>query len=141
MILKTNKKPADIIDFEKQGNHVLFFLGDSSRNYMGDDWDDVPYEHNAGPVYDQYVTAVKDIVFPHGWKVLEPCSSTLNSEYSKNDMKSRHVPCIIAVPPKAYEESCGNDSFDYWLKHDQTVKFYFGDDISEKIKNLHFVRV
>ena len=46
-----------IIDFERKGNIVRFYLGDvnNSNGYYGDDWDDVPYEHNAGKVYEQYV--------------------------------------------------------------------------------------
>lgn len=35
-----------IIDFERNGNIVRFYLGDvnNSNGYYGDDWDDVPYE-------------------------------------------------------------------------------------------------
>ena len=68
-----------IIDFEVKGNVVRFYLGNKTdewgwtnknykdRNgntpdwlkpndtYYGDDWDDVPYEHNAGLVYDKFV--------------------------------------------------------------------------------------
>ena len=42
-----------IIDFEIKGNQVKFYLGsDNCDNYWGDDWDDKPYEHNAGEPYD-----------------------------------------------------------------------------------------
>ena len=63
-----------IIDFEKKGNLVRFWLGtDDCSDYWGDDWDDAPYEHNAGYVYSEYVTGYIDYVFPFETLVLEPC--------------------------------------------------------------------
>ena len=45
-----------IIDFDIKGNVIKFYLGqDNDMNYHGDDWDDVPYEHNAGEVYSEFV--------------------------------------------------------------------------------------
>ena len=45
-----------IIDFDKKGNVVRFYLGeDVCNDYWGDDWNDAPYEHNAGTVYNRYV--------------------------------------------------------------------------------------
>ena len=41
-----------IIDFECTGNVVRFYLGkDNEKDYHGDDWNDTPYECNAGTVY------------------------------------------------------------------------------------------
>ena len=40
----------EIIDFERKGNVVRFYLGKNGEQW-GDDWDDAPYEHNAGKVY------------------------------------------------------------------------------------------
>lgn len=43
-----------IIDFERKGNLVRFYLGDDDlEEWYGDDWNDTPYEHNAGQVYDE----------------------------------------------------------------------------------------
>lgn len=37
-----------IIDFERKGNLVRFYLGDDDlAEWWGDDWNDTPYEHNA----------------------------------------------------------------------------------------------
>lgn len=55
-----------IIDFEKIGNVVRFYLGNNGEQW-GDDWDDAPYDFNAGAVYDQYVQGTKDIAFPPEW--------------------------------------------------------------------------
>ena len=53
-----------IIDFERKGNVVRFYIGDTNANYHGDDWNDRPYEHNAGTVYDRYIDHYVDIAFP-----------------------------------------------------------------------------
>lgn len=45
-----------VIDYDKKGNLVRFYLGDIDLGYWtGDDWDDAPYEHNAGMIYEEYV--------------------------------------------------------------------------------------
>ena len=39
------------------GTTVRYYLGDDALcDWHGDDWDDVPYEHNAGTVYYRFVT-------------------------------------------------------------------------------------
>ena len=121
-----------IIDFEKKGNLVRFFIGDDDENeYWGDDWDDRPYEHNAGSVYDRYIIDTTDVVFPFDYTVLEPSEDwkvSGNSEWSKEDMKNRNVPCIIAIkdPENRYTD-CFSDAAvgDY----KDMLKFYFGDEI------------
>lgn len=121
-----------IIDFETKGNVVRFYLGDPAVNdYWGDDWNDTPYEHNAGPVYDEYVINTVDIAFPFTCTVLEPKDdwhNQGNSNYSKEDMKKRIVPCILIV--KDDDDYHHYDEFNYYLGDANTVKIYFGDKIS-----------
>lgn len=118
-----------IIDFEKKGNVVRFYLGaDDDKDYHGDDWGDFPYYSNAGIVYSQYVTGHRDIAFPINVSVLEPKDSGWYSDscLCKNDLKKRRVPCIIVVPDTDVEY--GND-FDKYIKDKKTIKFYFGDKL------------
>lgn len=116
-----------IIDFEKKGNVVRFHLGqDDLKKWWGDDWNDAPYEHNAETVSEEYECGHKDVSFPFDWLVLEPCDGAYNSEYSKEDMMKRRVPCIIAVPPELQEKSW-DTSFAYWVGADGISKWYFGD--------------
>ena len=118
-----------IIDFAKKGNVVRFYLGeDSLTDWYGDDWDDCPYEHNAGRVYDQYVAGHLDMTFPFEFLVLEPCDGYLNSGYCKDDMIARKVPCIIAVPGELAEKSWWDD-FNHWSGADGVKRFYFGDQM------------
>ena len=120
---------SKIIDFERKGNVVRFYLGaDDCNDYWGDDWDDAPYEHNAEQVYDRYVTGVKDIAFPFDSLVLEPADDwSRNSYYSKEDMKSRRVPCLIVVPAEVVGDYSYREQFKNWIGSDGIKKFYFGD--------------
>lgn len=128
-----------IIDFEKKGNQVKFILGDKKlKDWYGDDWDDRPYEHNAGSVYDEFVKGEKVLTFDWYDAVLEPCSGAYNSQYTKDDMKARRIPCIVVV-----DKSLLKEHLDYWGSTDDIdfnqyassadnkliKKFYFGDII------------
>lgn len=121
-----------IIDFDKKGNLVRLYLGeDDTNDYWGDDWNDRPYEHNAGTVYGEYVSAIVDVVFPFDYIVLEPCEDwhfNMNSPYSKEDMINKYTPCIVAYKP--------NDDDNIWVLDNDfmkivsmkdSIKFYFGD--------------
>ena len=116
-----------IIDFERKGNVVRFYLGADDRDdFTGDDWNDIPYEHNAGRVGDEYIVGHRDIAFPFDFVVLEPKDPEWqhNSHWCKDDMKARKVPCIIAIENPDYWH---DDEFDYYLGDERTIKFYFGD--------------
>lgn len=118
-----------IIDFDKKGNVVRFYLGeDGCANYYGDDWNDTPYECNAGTVYERFVAGVADVAFPFDALVLEPCDGEFSSRYCKDDMKSGNVPCLIVVPAEQAEQSYYN-SFSYWLGCKEIQMFYFNDSM------------
>lgn len=121
-----------IIDFDRKGNVVRFYLGaDDCDDYWGDDWDDAPYDCNAGSVYDRYITGFCDIAFGFDDTVLEPCNGILNCYYSKADMKDRKVPCLIVVPQEVIGDGWDLDNFARWVGADGIRKFYFGDEMSE----------
>ena len=119
-----------IIDFERKGNIVRFYLGKNGEQW-GDDWDDTPYECNAGTVYDEHVKGKRDIAFPFDCIVLEPQDGAWmrsGSDCCKEDMIKRRVPCIVVVPPELADGSwC--DSFHQWVRCDGVRKYYFGDEM------------
>lgn len=121
-----------IIDFKREGNTVTFYLG-TDPDYHGDDWGDVPYEHNAGKVYDEYIKGEKTIEFNYHDLVIEPSYREWNSKYSKNDMKERKIPCIIVISGfmmnKLYERDYWVDSYKKALKVEDAKKYYFGDEL------------
>ena len=116
-----------IIDFRKKGQTVRFYLGDDNDNeYYGDDWNDAPYEHNAGPVYDRFIRGYTDITFPFDDMVLEPADGDFDSHFCKNDMKSRRTPCIIIVPENQVD---WYDQFAHYVGTDNITRYYFGDKL------------
>ena len=116
-----------IIDFERKGNVVRFFLGaDDCFDYRGNDWGDAPYDCNAGQVYDRYIIGHKDVYFPFDSLVLEPESNRYNNWCTKVDMKKRKIPCVIVVPKEIHEDRW-NDSFSQFVGADGIQRFYFGD--------------
>ena len=104
----------EIIDWERKGNLVKFYLGKNGEQW-GDDWDDVPYEHNAGRVYNEYIEGYIVMSFPFEDNIYEP-----QKFYSKQDLIKRIVPCII-VTPKSF------NSFQEALRDPEADKYYFGD--------------
>lgn len=121
-----------IIDFERKGNVIRFYLGDDDNTeYWGDDWDDIPYECNAGTVYSQYVAGTADYVFPFDVLVLEPSEGYHGySSASKDDMKKRRTPCLLIVPANMAKESYSTD-YTYWLGAEGARRIYFGDKIED----------
>lgn len=132
-----------VIDFDKNGNVVRFYLGeDDERDYHGDDWNDAPYDCNAGGVYEQYVKGHIDVAFPFDASVLEPCDGSTNTIWSKNDMRDQKVPCLLIIPSEiaVKEFNCWN--FAYWLGARQVFQIYFEtseDDLTKMIHDAHGV--
>lgn len=116
----------EIIDFEKFGNVVRFYLGTNGEQW-GDDWNDAPYDCNAGTVYDEYVQGHKDIAFPPEWDVLEPCDGAYCTHVSKEYMKERLSPCIIVR--KKDENWLAEGDFARTLGCNDAIRFYFGDEM------------
>jgi hypothetical protein len=134
-----------IIDFERKGNVVRFYLGaDNRTDYWGDDWDDRPYEHNAGTVYNEFVDGYIDVAFPFGCNVLDPESDYRyhgNSPYCKEDFKKRNAPCIIVLPEEIVKEDyCSNDSYSQYMGSKRVERFYFEESL-ERITQCPLVTV
>ena len=163
---KYNDLELEIIDILRKGNLIRFYLGkkedkwgytnpdykDSSGNtpewlqpsetYYGDDWDDAPYDCNAGPVYEEFVKGYIDIAFDFDCRLLEPITPDTYKYWCKYDMVAKKIPCLIVLPanyefPETYyntdEHGCYAPTFDFFnkLKDDKIVKIYFGDNIKK----------
>lgn len=122
-------KQLEIIDFSRKGNLIRFFLGEDHSKAWGDDWDDAPYNFNAGEVYERYVKDIVDVVIPFGDAVMEPYDGCLNCSYAKKDMLERRVPCVIIVKEKDFygPRGLGIPDFYRWVADDNIKKIYFGD--------------
>lgn len=75
----------------------------------GDDWDDVPYEHNAGHPYGYHYTKLKDCVHHTLVKVAfegpfdSPCANMTNSPYSVHTINGGVVPWLSVWPMRKGE--------------------------------------
>lgn len=121
-----------ILDFELKGNVIKFYLG-TCDDWWGDDWNDVPYEHNAGTVYKQYVQKTIQVAVPIEYDVLEPSSDWSyngNSPYSKEDMQSRKCPCLIIAKSEFWSQ------YSKLLTDEKSIKIYFGDNDDLTLKKL-----
>lgn len=130
-----------IIDFEIKGNQIKFYVGsDNCEDYWGDDWNDTPYEHNAGSVYDRYVMGYFIKTFDFDDVVMEPCSGVSNSKYSKEDMKNRKVPCVCILPKEYKEEYTWYYEFSDISNNENIIKYYFGDKVDETRENIVYTK-
>lgn len=125
-----------ICDWQTKGNVVRLWCCDQDKynDIWGDDWNDHPYEHNAGQVYNKYVDKVIDIYFDFDIVILEAendYSYSGCSPFSKQDFKEGKAPIFIAYWPQENDYWEGNE---YHLliggkNNDRILKFYMGDMI------------
>lgn len=117
-----------IIDVGSKGNVLRVYFGEDSlgKDYYGDDWDDRPYESNAGDVYDEFVSAYIDIYIPFSYSVREACDTFYNSPFCKDDFK-RGIPYI-----SIYRDDWCNE-----LAYDICFEKKF-EDFLEDLKELGF---
>lgn len=117
-----------IIDIKTKGNVFRIYLGEDDCEPYGDDWDDTPYEYNAGTVYDEFVKGYIDYALDLNHVVLEPkdCYNG-NSRYCKNDMIEQKVAALAVVELKNKEYSWMFDSFDEVSTNKRTHLVYLND--------------
>lgn len=124
-----------IIDFDDSYGYVLkFFLGKKTeKNYYGDDWDDAPYEHNAGLVYDEYVEKTIEIPIATDCIILYADYDYINSPYCKLDFKARKTPFLVVS--KNTDEKY-NLNFDEECKNPNNAVIFFEEEIQDVLKKL-----
>ena len=127
-----------IIDFHKRGNVIRLFLGDNDcDNYTGDDWDDVPYEHNAGHVYDEYVKGYIDIVVPFDCAVIEPSDDWCyngNTPYCQNDFKNSTVPCLIICSEQVTQKEWGYPAYSKHIDDQECLPIFLNTVTNQAFK-------
>lgn len=87
------KNPV-LIDWETKGNVVRLYFGDIKKAW-GDDWNDAPYEHNAGTVYSEFVEFTVDIIIDFDLDVIEPNYGHNNSGYTKEQLIQGKKPLLF----------------------------------------------
>ena len=74
----------------------MYFTNNSLNDQWGDDWDDVPYEHNAGEPYEDDDHQIIKIQFMDNIvsEIITPRTNVDNSNYSVQDINNKIVPWI-----------------------------------------------
>ena len=139
-----------ICDWQTKGNVVRLYCCDKDKydDVWGDDWNDQPYEHNAGEVYNEYVSKVIDIYFDFDVVILEAKNDWTyggNPPFSKQDFKDGKAPIFIAYQPRENEYW---DNSEYHLlvggkNTNRILKLYMGDMIEPILtgnkKIVHYI--
>lgn len=126
----------------------LYFTEQDLDKQWGDDWDDAPYEHNAGiPYEDDYsepeqgvengvgiypkINIFKIFIEPEDWKIhfITPRTGTLNSPYSVKDINKGTVPwLVIKKDNEVLEKVMAGTTYDEFLflnnKNRNPIKIY-----------------
>lgn len=78
------------------GMIALYYMDKDAKDVWGDDWDDIPYEHNAGEPYVRDGDTMKKVIieaaFPSSMKV--PCDEYDNSPYSVEMINTGEIPWV-----------------------------------------------
>lgn len=108
----------ELIDFEKKGNATRLYFGKNGEQ-TGDDWDDAPYQHNAGTVYPEYIERTVDMYFSVEVDTMEPADLWEGPSYCKNDF-------IYKKSWVIWVEKEYNNVFNL-----KPVSIFFGDTLEE----------
>lgn len=134
------KEDLKLIDMDRTSSGFKAFFGKKDcTDYWGDDWNDKPYEHNAGEVYDEFVERTVDFNIPFGCRAYMPCDGEYNSRWSKEDFKNMVTPILIVVPKSIADKEMyawSNDDYKSWVGTKGVVRFYLEDSKEDFIKKL-----
>lgn len=109
----------------------LWFGNKGVTDYGGDDWNDTPYEYNAGHVGDEYVRDIARIALPLGLTAVEPADGYSNSPFCKDDFKAGIAPCVVIVPSSVadLDAAWGDNFYTVCLGNRDAIRVYHGDDL------------
>lgn len=113
-----------LIDWENSGHLFRFYFG-KDKDYWGDDWDDSPYEHNAGLASDKYITGYVDVAFNFDDFYCLPEDDYHyygNTPFSKENFKNEDVPFLILSHNKSHSY---NILYSIELEEEENLKIFF----------------
>lgn len=91
-------------------NHVAYFTLLPLSQQCGDDWDDAPYEHNAGYPYDDKGPILE---IPFSGEFKEPRDGHINSPYSVESINRKEAPWLVNGKRKLYAGASPKEFFDF----------------------------
>jgi len=126
------KRDLLLLDYERKGNVLKLYFG-YDKECWGDDWDDVPYEHNAGLVYEQFVIKTEELYIPFKYRIVEPSEFYDNSPFCKADFKKREIPLFVII-----EDSKCYEIFEEYIR--DGVSIYMFDTIDRIFRGIFYYR-
>ena len=101
-----------------------YFTTQSLSKQTGDDWNDVPYEHNAGSPYEWHAEhdketkpwSIASLYFEAGW-LDRPNTMYQNSPYSVDMINKKQVPWLTIGDDNIYAGTKYLDFYDLIIKH------------------------
>ena len=110
---------------------------DVYEDAFGDDWNDTPYEHNAGIVSDRFEDVIITVRKHGELSVVYPSDGHCNSDWCRDDMKTGIVPIAVTVSDSVAERygddwrlTIGYDGevcYEYVVGMKGANRIYFGD--------------
>lgn len=95
-----------IVYAKPKGNLIRFYLGENGKQW-GDDWDDTPYESNAGAIYDDdfnpYKTTLGAVPFQYEVADYAHYFNMRNSDRSMKDFMDRKAPFLYIMDAETFE--------------------------------------
>lgn len=92
-----DKNPEDVkgyklcyIDQSMNHSSVVYFSQSEPGDVWGDDWNDAPFEHNAGIPYEEFAPFVTFVAFD----LILPNTEFVNSYYSVEDLNQKKFPWV-----------------------------------------------
>lgn len=87
-----------LVDIEVFQDYAILYLGKLDMNdYYGDDWNDAPYDCNAGLVYSEFIEKIITVKMPEDLYIesFEEYFDVLNMRITRNDQKWGIYPVAI----------------------------------------------
>lgn len=130
------EKNLKICWIKNKGNYIRFYFT-TQDDYWGDDWNDAPWEDNAGDVYCEFVEYFVDVVVPFNYRVthnLNYCYNSHRSNVAIQDLVDNNAPFIYITAdcdePEIYEKIKKN-----------FCHFSFNESFSQFLEKLHNFKV
>jgi hypothetical protein len=125
-----------IIDVDQKGQLVKFYLADDDlEEWTGDDWNDTPFEHNAGSVYDEYVCGELTVVYKWDDLVIQPDWGLTNSSYCKDDMIARRIYALCVLKTEDRDKSDYAWRADMVAGNSKAIRIYMGDTVRYRMSD------
>ena len=129
---------------------ALYYSNKDAKDVWGDDWNDRPYEHNAGEPYMNDGDTFEKIIIDVGSQMQLPEDGYLNSPYSVEDINSGAIAWIRIIEGKHSYSLAANSTIEdlYRLAKsgDVDISIYRKDvesecNVDSMLENKHELKI